>query len=238
MKLSQRRSRLLAGRRTIGRTAIRIALAVILAVGWPFTVAAQSDLVSVEETRSWAQCVNGRRDSGAYRLSGWKVGARTTAHLNMKTVPGTLRGATRRVLQASFDVWRAERSVPRITVAADGRLARPTANRQYDLMFARLPGSTLAMAHTWRWTDGLVESDVVFNSRLRWFVAPKEGDGCYDSIAKFELGNIATHEFGHVYGLGHARRGRFETMHSYSYTGETLKRSPGKGDVAGIKAVY
>lgn len=238
MTLGRRHSASLVWKRGLGRTATGIMLAVSLAVGWPFTSTPQSHLMSADETRHRAACTNGQRASGAYRLSGWKVIGRTTAHLNMHSVPRNLRRVARRVLRASFDAWRVKSSVPRITVAADGRGVRPKANRQYDFMFGRLPASTIAVAHTWRWTDGLVESDVVFNSRLSWFVASGEGDGCFESIAKYELGNIAAHEFGHVYGLNHPKEDRFETMYRYGYTGETLRRSPAKGDVVGIKALY
>lgn len=238
MSLRQRHSHLRASKQGIGRTAIGIVVAMSLALGCPVTSAAQSRLVSAEDTLSFAQCTNGGRASGGYRLSGSKVAARTTAHLNVRSVPSNLRGVSRRVLQTSFDAWRVERSVPRIAVVADGDLVRPTANRRYDLMFGPLPAKTIATTYTWQWTDGFVESDVVFNSRLRWFVASQERDGCYESIAKFELGNIAAHEFGHVYGLGHPKSNRHETMHRYAYAGETLRRSPAKGDIAGIKALY
>ena len=62
--------------------------------------------------------------------------------------------------------------------------------------------------------------------------------GCVESTARYDLANIATHEFGHTYGLDHAANGRWETMYPYGFTGETLKRSLAAGDTAGIRSLY
>jgi hypothetical protein len=189
------------------------------------------------DARSFAQCVNSRSTSTSYRFAGWKIARGTTAHLNMRSIPRGLRDVAR-TLQASFDRWKVTASVPRIKVVRDGRATRPSANRRDDIMFGPLKGRAIATTYTWRWTDGFVESDVVFNNKLPWFITSHEGDGCYESIPRWELGNIATHEFGHVYGLTHASKDRFETMNAFGYLGETLRRSLGKGDRAGIRALY
>lgn len=100
-------------------------------------------------------------------------------------------------------------------------------------------GPWLATTYTWRWNDGTIESDVVFNKGVAWWKAPSEGDGCYETAgAVYDVGNIATHEFGHAYGLDHPTGARFETMYAYGYSGETLKRSLATGDVAGVRANY
>ena len=83
----------------------------------------------------------------------------------------------------------------------------------------------------------MTESDTVFNASLPWAILA-DGDGCLESAPSYDLGNIATHEFGHIYGLGHPDSGRYETMYMYGYTGETLKRTPGAGDLAGLSAIY
>jgi len=105
-------------------------------------------------------------------------------------------------------------------------------------MFGRAGGNTIAVTYTWRWSNGEIESDTVFNSRLAWFTASSIGDGCYETTVAYDLRNIATHEFGHTYGLGHPGDDRFETMYAYGYTGETLKWTLASGDVAGVRSVY
>jgi Matrixin len=185
-----------------------------------------------------ANCSNDGSSNGLYALTGWTVQGNKTAHLNTATIPAGL-GSVTTALQASFDAWKgAEANAPKITVANDGTLTRKAANHRYDLLFGRTGGSTIAVTYTWRWSTGEIESDTVFNSRLSWFLASSEGDGCYENQPYYELRDIATHEFGHTYGLGHPGADRFETMYAYGYTGETLKWSPANGDTAGIKSLY
>jgi hypothetical protein len=105
-------------------------------------------------------------------------------------------------------------------------------------MFGRVSGSAIAVTYTWKWTDGLVESDTVFNRSLGWGNVADTGDGCNETQPYYDLQNIATHEFGHIYGLDHPADGRFETMYAYGYTGESLKRTPGQGDLAGLATIY
>lgn len=182
-----------------------------------------------------ANCSNDAPASGVYATTGWTVAAPGVAHLNSASVPGYLGDVTA-ALQASFDAWGS--AVPRITVVGDGAATKPSATRTNDLMFGRTSGSSLAITYTWRWSDGLVESDMILNSRVSWFQAASEGDGCYESVARYDVQNIATHEAGHVYGLDHPAGDRFETMYAYGYSGETLKRSPANGDLAGVASLY
>ena len=185
-----------------------------------------------------ANCSNSGPSNGLFTLTGWAVQGAKTAHLNTATVPAGLSSVTS-AMQASFDAWRGvESAAPRITVANDGTLTKQAANHSYDLMFGRAGGNTIAVTYTWRWSNGEIESDTVFNNRLPWMTLSSEGDGCYENQPKYDLRNIATHEFGHTYGLGHPGDDRFETMYAYGYTGETLKWSPANGDDAGMAAVY
>ncbi len=187
---------------------------------------------------STANCSNSGSSNGLYTLTGWEVQGPKTARLNVATVPGGLTNVAA-ALQASFDAWKgAETNAPKITVATNGTLTKQAANHQYDLMWGRAGGNTIAVTYTWQWSNGEIESDTVFNNRLTWFTATSEGDGCYESQPFYDVRNIATHEFGHTYGLGHPGDDRFETMYAYGYTGETLKWSPANGDDAGVSGLY
>ncbi|MGH2819566.1 MAG: M66 family metalloprotease [Actinomycetota bacterium] len=185
-----------------------------------------------------ANCSNAGTESGTYVFTGWKVGGSRTAHLTTATVPAYL-GSVTSALKASWNAWRsADPAVPAVNVATDGTVTRYTANRSYDLLWGRTRGS-LATTYTWRWNDGFIESDTVFDRGVTWWQAPSEGDGCYESAGdRYDVANIATHEFGHSYGLGHPAGARFETMFAYGYSGETLKRSPALGDRRGAAALY
>jgi hypothetical protein len=182
-----------------------------------------------------ANCSNDGATNGQFSLTGWKVASGgQTAYLTTSTVPAGL-GSVTSALQASFNAWS---GAPRITVSTGGTVTKYTANHRYELMWGRTGGSSIAVTYTWRWSDGSIESDTVFNSRLQWFQAGGEGDGCVETQPRYDVANIATHEFGHTYGLDHATSDRYETMYPYGFTGETLKRSPENGDLAGINAIY
>ena len=184
-----------------------------------------------------ANCSNAGAASGTFAHTGWKVGGARTARLNPATVPSGL-GSVTSALQSSWNAWRVEGAVPAVTVAANGTVTKYTANRSYDLLWGRTGGS-LATTYTWRWNDGFVESDTVFNFKYLWWQAPNEGDGCFEGAGNvYDVANIATHEFGHSYGLDHPAGARFETMYAFGYSGETLKRSLAAGDRAGVAALY
>jgi matrixin len=234
---------------TIRRTTILLAaLLMLAATALTATITRHATLIDVHETSaarnpakggsSAANCVDddpSRYSTTGPTYTGWKSSpTTTTAHLNVPTVPSSL-GSVTATLQAAFDAWS---GAPGINVATDGTVTRYTANRQDDLLWGRT-GSSIATTYTWRWNDGLVESDVVFNKSYAWFLAEDDGTGCLEGAgARFDVGNIATHEFGHVYGLDHPAGARFESMYAYGYTGETLKRTPTPGELNGIGALY
>ena len=181
-----------------------------------------------------AGCTNPGPGTGAYSLTGGRVTGSTTAHLNPSGGPAGAAAA----FQAAFATWRAaDPNAPSISVVSDSSVSTPRADGQYELMFARLAGRTLGVTYTWHWSSGAQESDVVFNTNAPWWIAPGEGDGCYEGVAKYDLQNTATHEFGHVYGLGHVSS-PFNTMAPTATMGETYKRSLATGDAAGIRAIY
>ena len=98
-----------------------------------------------------------------------------------------------------------------ISVASDGAATRPTADHSDEIMFSSTAGRLLAVTYTWRWSTGEYESDILFGTNVPWFQASGEGDGCYEGVARYDFQNVATHEVGHVYGLGHVTS-PFNTM--------------------------
>ena len=63
------------------------------------------------------------------------------------------------------------------------------------------------------------------------------GDGCYEGVTKYDLQDVATHEFGHTYGLDHVSAA-FDTMAPTATLGETYKRSLASGDAAGLRSIF
>ena len=81
-------------------------------------------------------------------------------------------------------------------------------------------------------TKTIVAFNIVFNSDLTWSTS-KDDDA-------FDVQNVATHEAGHVEGLGHvnAPKDGVETMYKFTDEGETFRRNLCDGDIAGIQALY
>jgi hypothetical protein len=79
----------------------------------------------------------------------------------------------------------------------------------------------------------IVEADMIFNTYFNW------GDADDDS-SLMDVLNIATHEIGHIAGMGdlYDATSTQETMYGYSTEGETIKRTLYKGDIAGISKLY
>ena len=231
--------------------AVLVALSLLAALpGVALTQTNRATLIDVHRTviskakpgSGQANCTNAATNpgSGGYTTTGWRVQGSKTARLNAGTIPaGMTLSQVDSALEASFNAWeQAESVAPSFSVTTGATITKATANHSYDLLFGRTSGSSIAVTYTWQWSNGEIESDTVFNTRLAWFIASSEGDGCFESIVAYDLANIATHEFGHTYGLGHAANGRWETMYPYGFTGETLKRSLGAGDTAGIRSLY
>jgi hypothetical protein len=90
-----------------------------------------------------------------------------------------------------------------------------------------------ATAQTYLW-PGTQERDIVFSTATQWSVAPSVTYHSYD------VQNIATHELGHVIGLGDIYREDFNyvTMFGYAPKGETSKDVLSPSDIYGAQQIY
>jgi hypothetical protein len=104
--------------------------------------------------------------------------------------------------------------------------------------FGVLPRGTLGVACSWSSGGAAVESDVKLNDlHYRWYAANKKPAGCR---ASFSVEAVATHEFGHVFGLGHVSEGRHGNLTMSTHTGPCTgaPSSLGLGDVLGLRSLY
>lgn len=96
-----------------------------------------------------------------------------------------------------------------------------------------LPSTTLALTCVWSYTDGVAfETDQRYSTSHRW------GSTSTCSGNRFDLRGIATHEWGHSYGLGHTAQQSGLVMKPSSTVCDTAQRTLGLGDVRGIAALY
>jgi hypothetical protein len=74
---------------------------------------------------------------------------------------------------------------------------------------------------------------MVFNTYFNW------GDVTQNS-ALMDIQNIATHEFGHGFGLADLYQLKYSSLTTYGYAseGQTNKRTLEPNDIASIQAIY
>ncbi len=95
-----------------------------------------------------------------------------------------------------------------------------------------LRSGTLAVTCVWSRSGVAVEVDQRYSTSVDWSAAST----C--SGKRFDLRGVATHEWGHAYGLGHTAATSGLVMKPASTTCETGQRTLGLGDLIGIDALY
>lgn len=103
-----------------------------------------------------------------------------------------------------------------------------------------LKDSHVAYTCSWHWiilgaANDLREADVRFNTHDHDFTNVVRSN-CSN---KYDLRSVATHEAGHVFGLGHVGSGHENlTMYTKSFKCQTTARTLGKGDMLGLRKLY
>lgn len=137
-------------------------------------------------------------------------------------------------IEDAFSAWDSvDPAEPYFKVNGAGGAARPVADGNNTVGWVKIvPRNVLAAAWVWTDTQGNIEqADVFFNAFHKWGVFTT----C-DDQSKFEVGNIGTHEFGHVVGLDHLSDGEaLATMFPTASKGEVRKRTLTQGDADGYE---
>lgn len=95
-----------------------------------------------------------------------------------------------------------------------------------------LRSGTLAVTCVWSRSGVAVEVDQRYATGQRW----ASTTAC--SGPRFDLRGVATHEWGHAFGLGHTAQTSGLVMKPASTTCEVAQRTLGLGDLVGIDALY
>jgi hypothetical protein len=166
---------------------------------------------------------------GKYHLESWEV--------NPSNNDGMSSGSVNSAVQAGANAWSGAGACFNMGSGGSSNLAGGVLDDHNVVSFGNTGG---AVAATYIWIlrscrKCIAELDLVFDHVYWNFGAPACGSG-----NKFDLQNVATHEFGHwlcladLYGTGDVNL----TMYGYVDYGECYKEDLYTGDIAGIKAIY
>ena len=188
-----------------------------------------------------------------YRLNGslwtrplrWQFEASTTPkNLTKRAAERTLRRAASNIVTGRNSCGVADRiSAQQRYVGRTG--ARPDIRRNATcgapdghnvVGFGTLPLGVMALTCYWARDGSTAEADILLNrADYRWVT--RVAAGC---VAEWDVEAVATHEFGHAFGLDHVKEGLHGnlTMSPFILPCQNAEATLGLGDVRGLRAKY
>lgn len=177
-----------------------------------------------------------------------KLGFRWKAPVNWSYNPAGQKVAGAAAIRAGADAWTGAIAScgKKVTSTAADRLAGNstqavgvtatagcgTSSGASVVGWGALPSGTLAVTCVWSRSGVAVEVDQRYTTAQQWSATTT----CTGT--RFDLRGVATHEWGHAYGLGHTTQASGLVMRPASTTCATGQRTLGLGDVLGIDALY
>lgn len=180
-------------------------------------------------------CTDGDQSTIVPAFAGANPGG-LTFNMNRDSIP-IGKDTTTEAIHDSFNAWDAvSPAVTYFTVNNTGGAVRPAAdgNNTVGWVFI-VPTNILAGAWVWvdEATNTVAQADIFYNSFHKWGVFTS----C-NAEGKYEVGNVGTHEVGHVVALNHLSDPQaYATMYPSAPKGEVRKRTPTTGDIVGYIAV-
>ena len=113
---------------------------------------------------------------------------------------------------------------------------QPAGNGLNTVGFGTLPKGILGLACVYYAGTDVVEADIRFNKSYKWYA--KKPTNC---SGRYSIEGVATHEFGHVFGLGHvseSKHGNLTMSTSMNGTCQGSEVTLGRGDVLGLRVKY
>ena len=220
-------------------------IAVRIGTGWRGAPAAVTRERSALATRVAAAAPAASCGSSAYS----KLGYRWTDSIDWYYNSNSQRVYGLTALQRGANAWNgtltacgrtrtsdADNTYVRVAKQAPGVTSTGgcTQSNRYSVSgWGTLPTGTLGLTCVWYRGDGTaVEADQRYSTRYLW----NSATSC--SGARFDLRAVATHEWGHSYGLGHTADDTGLVMAPSGGYCDTASRTLGLGDVLGIGALY
>ncbi len=160
-----------------------------------------------------------------------------TYYVNPANADGMARADVVTAVKRSFQTWDAAtgKQLFRFGGTTTDNQFTNTPNHRNTIMFGYgLPTNVIGLTRVFYIPSQhkIVETDMKLNDYFPWSVS-------YNS-RRMIVRNIATHEAGHVCGLGDLYEPRWSdlTMYGYSSKGETKKQSLTTQDILGLRAKY
>jgi Matrixin len=211
-------------------------------------------------SRQLTTCLAPQCTDGAYNLMGWKwawrldwkFAAWTTPSANdVDNVEARFTEAVRNIttahnrcglsdyVSATQEYWGRTSLGPNITGSTTD--LHCAARDGWSVVgFRVLPSDTLAYTCAWNkngttyGTGTAIEADIALNKTQTWLALSIVPDSCQYA---YMIEDVATHEFGHVFGLAHVCNPNL-TMSPYIDPCDYSDDSLGLGDVRGLQALY
>lgn len=177
-----------------------------------------------------------------------KLGFRWTAPVSWYYNPSGQKASGASVVRAGADAWTGAVAAcgKKVTSSAAERLVGTTtqpngvtssggcgaSSGASVVGWGPLRSGTLAVTCVWSRSGSAVEVDQRYTTAVAWSVSTT----C--TGARFDLRGVATHEWGHAFGLGHTAQNSGLVMRPASTTCDTGQRTLGLGDLLGIDALY
>jgi hypothetical protein len=111
-----------------------------------------------------------------------------------------------------------------------------TPDGRNEVGFGTLPWEYMALTCYWSKNGSTIEADIMFNKTdYRWATRVKAG-----CSMTWDIQAVATHEFGHAFGLAHVKEGLHGhlTMAPYILPCQNAESRLGLGDLRGMRALY
>jgi hypothetical protein len=173
--------------------------------------------------------------SSAYVLSGvsWPQ-VPVPYYVNPTNIDGLTSAAVEAAVKAGADTWQIQSGASvGATFAGESSQTTNTVDSINLVMFRNeSQGSTIATTYYWFQGSDIIDADIVF-----WeggFTFNTGSTGCTNG---FYIEDIAAHEFGHFFGLGHSATSTATMFPSTAPCNSSL-RSLDPDDIAGIRALY
>lgn len=167
--------------------------------------------------------------SWAYNPAGQRVSGASTIHAGADAWTGGIAACSKKVTTTAGERL-VGNTTQAIAVTATGGCGASSGTSVVG--WGALPKNTLAVTCVWSRSGSAIEVDQRYTTAQQWSTAST----C--SGPRFDLRGVATHEWGHAFGLGHTAQSSGLVMRPASTICDTGQRTLGLGDVLGIDALY